>query len=452
MIYFLLLFVLSAMLFVQFLHAHAKSKFMSVAFLYLIVWFFVLVLNLVPEFNFFRLHDSVVLMICLTVIGVVIGTITSLRFSATEILTPHGLGRIDLDGKIRIIEYFTYFLTVMAVIAAAGTFLAITSAFGNPFDEGNGETIKNARVALGTDFAGNASLFLKLSGLIKTAIFFSLFMSISVSIYREIRPPYIRIIFLLIAAMLYDASVGSRTLLFDVLVLSFIGIIVHTRLVAKSSKNRKSITAKLVLITACVIGVGGGILITNSTRGVFGSTLLGFEVPYVIYQLMLFYSSPIVLFSQVINEPQPSTYGLSSFGGILGILNYMRITFEHLWVYEIWTEWELSNPYFNNDSYLSRGNAYSWLRYMYSDWGYFGCLIIPFMIVHVSMKSIYQYRANSRKALTLFPYYMTAVFIIIKSPTMMIARNEEVFMILILVFLTSIFLRLTVRSKISHVI
>ena len=136
-------------------------------------------------------------------------------------------------------------------------------------------------------------------------------------------------------------------------------------------------------------------------------------------------------------------------GGILGILNYLRITFENLWIYDIWTEWELSNPYFNSDSYFSRGNTYSWLRYMYSDFGYIGCFIIPLMVVHLGMTSIYKYRRASRESLTMIPYYFIAAFIIIKSPTMMIARNEELFMIFIAVFITSLFLRLRFSSKSS---
>lgn len=437
------------MVIVQFLHASTKSNFVSLAFLYLLVWFFVLLLNLVPEFNFFGLDDAVVLMICMTVIGVVFGTITSLGFSVLKSSEPQKLNKIDLKRKIKIIQYATYILTILAGLTAVATFVAISNIFGNPFDEGNGENIKSARVALGTSFAGGASLFLQLSGLVKSAIFFSLFMSLSISIYLQTRPPYILMICLLITAILYDAAVGSRTFLFDVLVLSFLGFILHGRLVDTSFKNRKSSGSKIILIAVCFIGIGGGILITNSTRGFYNSTLLGIEVPYAIYQLALFYSSPIVLFSQVVNEPHPTTFGLSSFGGILGILNYMRITFENLWVYDIWTEWELSNPYFNYDSFYSRGNAYSWLRYMYSDWGYFGCFIIPFMIVHLIMTSIYKFRSASRNSLILIPCYLLAVFIIIKSPTMMIGRNEETFIIAILIFLSSIFLRLSVSPKTS---
>ena len=449
MIPFLILFVLIAMLLVQFLHKHAKSKFPSLATLYLTVWFFVLLLNLVPEFNFFELDENVSLMICLTVIGVLIGTLTSLRFAVAKDLAIQQPKQSDLISKITTLKYTTYFLAALALLVAVGTFLAISSLFGNPFDEGNGETIKNARVALGASFAGEASLLLKVSGLVKATIFFSLFMSISLSIYLQARPPVILMVSLLIASVLYDASVGSRTLLFDYLVLCLMGLFLHKRLANKRFKARSSIWGKFALFTVFVIGIGGGILITDSTRGVSGSTLVGVEVPYAIYQLALYYSSPIVLFSQVINEPHPTTYGLSSFGGVLGILNYLRITFENLWIYEIWTEWELSNPYFNYDSYYSRGNTYSWLRYMYSDWGYAGCVIIPSMVVHLGMTTIYQYKGPSRQSLTLIPYYLIAAFIIVKSPTMMIARNEEFFMIVILVFLTSIFLRLKDPSKAS---
>ncbi len=449
MIPFLLIYVLLAIFLVQILHAQAKSNFLSLAFIYLVIWFFVLLLNLIPEFNFFKLDERVVLMFCLSVVGVVAGTITSLQFASRKNSTIQQLNHNNLIGKIKLLKFSTYFVGVLAFLAAFATFSAISSIFGNPFDEGNGEAIKNARVAFGSSFAGEASLLLKVSGLIKAFIFFSLFMSISLSIYFQSRPPIILMISLLIASVLYDASVGSRTLLFDYLILSLLGLFLHKRLVKNSLKLRNNISGKFALIAIGIIGIGGAILITDSTRNVSDSTLIGIEVPYALYQLALYYSSPIVIFSQVINEPHPSTYGLSSFGGILGILNYLRITFENLWIYDIWTEWELSNPYFNSDSYFSRGNTYSWLRYMYSDFGYIGCFIIPLMVVHLGMTSIYKYRRASRESLTMIPYYFIAAFIIIKSPTMMIARNEELFMIFIAVFITSLFLRLRFSSKSS---
>ncbi len=447
MIPFLLIYVIVAILLVQFLHAHAKSKFLSLAFLYLAVWFFVLLLNLIPEFNFFKLDERVVLMFCLTVVGVVIGTLTSLRFANTTNFAIQEPNHSNLLGKVTILKYSTYSLTAIALFISVAIFMAISSLFGNPFEEGNGEAIKNARVAFGASFAGGASLLLKISGLLKATIFFSLFISISLSIYLKTRPPIILLISLLIASVLYDASVGGRTLLFDYLILSLLGLLIHKRLVNEKVKSKNNITGKLALLAIFVLGISGAILITDSTRDVSGSTLFGYEVPYTLYQLALYYASPIVIFSQVINEPHPTTYGLSSFGGILGILNYMRITFENLWIYDIWTEWELSNPYFNSDSYYSRGNTYSWLRYMYSDWGYLGCVIIPSMVIHLGMKSIYICKRGSRESITLIPYYFIAAFIIVKSPTMMIARNEETFMILIAVFLTSLFLRLKFTPK-----
>ena len=105
MIPFLILFVLIAMLLVQFLHKHVKSKFPSLATLYLTVWFFVLLLNLVPEFNFFELDENVSLMICLTVIGVLIGTLTSLRFAVAKDLAIQQPKQSDLISKIRTLKY-----------------------------------------------------------------------------------------------------------------------------------------------------------------------------------------------------------------------------------------------------------------------------------------------------------------------------------------------------------
>jgi oligosaccharide repeat unit polymerase len=350
-------------------------------------------------------------------------------------------------GKVTILKYSMYFLTAIALFISVATFMAISSLFGNPFEEGNGEAIKNARVAFGSSYAEGASLLLKISGLMKATIFFSLFISISLSIYSKTRPPFVLLVLLLIASVLYDASVGGRTLLFDYLILSLLGLLLHKRLVNQKVKSNNNITGKFALLAVCVIGIGGAFLITDATRSATDSTLFGYEVPYTIYQLALYYASPIVIFSQVIDEPHPTTYGLSSFGGILGILNYMRITFENLWIYDIWTEWELSNPYFNSDSYYSRGNSYSWLRYMYSDWGYLGCVIIPSMVVHLGMKSIYLCKRASRESIILISYYFIAAFIIVKSPTMMIARNEEIFMILIAVFLSSLFLRLKFTFK-----
>ena len=153
-------------------------------------------------------------------IGVVIGTLTSLRVASRK---KNGVSRVDesrLNTKAIVLKYTTYALASIALLVAVGAFLAISSIFGNPFDEGNGEAIKNARVALGASFAGSG-LLLKVSGLIKALIFFSLFTSVSLSIYFQSKFPVLLVVALVIASILYDASVGSRTLLFDYLVLSF---------------------------------------------------------------------------------------------------------------------------------------------------------------------------------------------------------------------------------------
>ena len=197
----------------------------------------------------------------------------------------------------------------------------------------------------------------------------------------------------LFSCVVLDVSWGSRTLLLDSFIMLAIFFLLTTSNKQKSLGKKKY--KKIVIFLFFIITFGFlGQFFTDITRGEdkkIGDT----NIPSGIGYLSLYYSQTLVTFDQTLNKNKP-TYGLMSFGGLLNVLHLFRIyRNENLFIYDVMLDWEKDNPYFGLGSWIKKANTYSWLRYLYSDFGVFGLILLPFILGFISGK---QYIKISKKS------------------------------------------------------
>ena len=406
---------------------------LSPAGFYAILWSFVWLVQLVDPFGYYEVRTEIVVLSLLPVIMICFG-----EFVGYSIKQPLRYEQTIYTNKFNVFLNINIIIVVVAAIAIS---FSVYVLFGNPLESGIGRLIKEARGESGIGMLRGSPWYsvAQYANIMRAFLYLIMFVAIPLWLLNRKKA---KILFgvALLSSVLIDISWGSRTLILDCFfMLLFWYMLVNKR--SKISSQKKLLSKKLLLVML----IGGliviGQLITKSTREKSSMELHGLKVPYSVGQLVLYYSSPLVTFDQTF-EKNETTYGLMSFGGVVNVLHLLRIyRHENLFVYGVMYDWEVDNPYYGDGHWNKRANTYSWLRYLYSDFGIVGLVVAPFVLGLISGYRFKRIALNS--GVNIIDYIVVAFcfYIVARSPIIMPLRTDYIVLSMMLVFVASIVLR-----------
>jgi oligosaccharide repeat unit polymerase len=406
---------------------------LSPAGFYAILWSFVWLMQLVNPFGYYEVRNEIIVLSLLSVIMIGVG-----EFVGFSIKQPMRYQQTIYTNKF---NNFLNINIIMAVVASIVIFFSVYIIFGNPFESGIGKIIKEARGEDGIGMLRESPWFYvaQYANVMRGFLYLIMFVSIPLWLINRKKSIILASIALL-SSVILDISWGSRTLILD----SFFMLLFWYMLVNKKNKinsQKKSYSKKMVFVILIAGLLVIAQLLTTSTREKSLMDIKGLKVPYSAGQLLLYYSSPLVTFDQTFDKNE-TTYGLMSFGGVVNLLHLLRIyRDENLFVYDIMYDWEVDNPYYGDGGWNKRANTYSWLRYLYSDFGVLGLVIIPFVLGLISGYRFKKIALNS--GVNIIDYIVLAFcfYIVVRSPIIMPLRTDYIVLSVILLFVASVLLK-----------
>ncbi len=378
----------------------------------LFLWSLIWLTHYLDFLEFYPVNDRALLYSFLPVIGIFAGEEIGKRLGASRRSRVFAWPRLR-----RILLGFS----VMGVLFALASFISTWIIFGNPLEAGVGATIKAARSEAGIGILSGSPLYVlaKYMLISKGFLYASLFSLVGVW-FIDRKTAIWMAGFCMLAAVLYDLSWGSRTTILDVLII----IVIFFAFGGSGIR-----IGRRAIVWASALVLGGGLLlgaqaITESTRPDRVGEVQGVEVPYAIEQFLVYYTSPLVLFDQTIDNNETRTLGLMSSGGILSLMSITRLyRNSNLTVYDVMYDWEIDNPNYSNGGY-NRGNLYSWLRYFYTDFGVAGLFIVPLIIGMVAGKMMRSTALSSRYEFAGLTILVVCFYIVARSPIIFSLRDD----------------------------
>lgn len=384
-----------------------------------LIWCFVWLVHFLDLFGYYPVRVATQWISLLPIVALFFGEQAALlirKSAKTPILNR------SLFGRILVIN------ALIAVVFAVLSFVSVYLLIGNPLEQGVGAQIKAARSAAGVGMLSESPAYALLQYVVIARSFVYLSFLTMAAIWVIDQKVAVKVgLATIIATLLWDASWGSRALILDLMIFLFGAFAV----VRSASSPRRRGTRKLVLAAGLVVAVGSlaimANVITESTRPDRSAEIAGVQVPVSVYQLLVWYTSPLVTFDQTREQDSVRTYGLMSGGGVLTILHMTRLyRNSELPVYEIMHDWEIQNPYYRSTSYLDRGNIYTWLRYLYSDFGFPGLVVVPFIFGFVFGRTAKNLAGEANPDVFGYAVLALAFYIAGRSPLVMAFRPDYV--------------------------
>lgn len=384
-----------------------------------LIWCFVWLVHLLDLFGYYPVRVATQWISLLPIVALFLGEQAGLlvrKSTKTPTLNNRLFGRILVSNAL------------VAIVFAVLSFVSIFLLIGNPLEEGVGAQIKAARSAAGVGMLSESPAYALLQYVVIARSFVYLSFLTMAAIWVVDQRVAVRVGFAtIVATLLWDASWGSRALILDLMIFLF-----GAFAVARSSSFARRRRAKRLALTAGIVIAVGSLAImanaiTESTRPDRSAEIAGVQVPVSVYQLLVWYTSPLVTFDQTRDQDSVRTYGLMSGGGVLTVLHMTRLYRNNeLPIYEIMHDWETQNPYYRSNSYLDRGNIYTWLRYLYSDFGFPGLVVVPFLFGFVFGRTAKNVAGQVTPDVVGYAVLALAFYIAGRSPLVMAIRPDYV--------------------------
>lgn len=387
------------------------------AFVWCVVW----AVHLSDVFGYFEVSTRAQLYSLLPVVFLFVGEQAAQRLRARPYAACTDRERL---GRL---------VTVNALVAVAfgvATLVSVFIVFGNPLAEGIGEQIKNARSTIGAAMLSGSPLFVIAQYAFAARAFVYVCFLVLAYVWAHDRKRALKLgVATVGATLLMDVAWASRSTILDMAIFLVAAIAISRRkpAVGRGGRRRSGPLTLAIVAAAFATLVFVANSITQSTRPDRTAEIAGVPVPVAAYQLAVWYTSPLVTFDQTLDANTTTTYGLMSGGGVLNVLYLLRLyRNDDLDVYEIMYEWETENPFYRAESYLDRGNIYSWLRYLYVDFGVVGFTAVPFLLGFLVGRTAK--RASASPVPNIFAYAILAMgfYIAARSPLVMGTRQDYV--------------------------
>lgn len=397
---------------------------LSPAGMYAVIWSFVWLVQIVDPYGFYDVRTETVVLSFMTVLMVGAGEYFG-HHTKQAIVYKQTL----LSKKIKLLFGLNAIVVMLITIATA---VSVYFIFGNPLESGVGRIIKEARGESGVGMMRSSPLFVltQYSNISRSFIYVLLFSAIPFWLINK-KMSVIMLGVALLSSVITDLSWGSRTLILDCFfTMIFLYALVYKRRRVKIQNKNKKFAFVLIVLSLGYVGQ----LITESTREQSTMEVGGIRVPYSVGQLGLYYSSPLVTFDQTF-EDNETTYGLMSFGGLVNVFHLLRLyRNDDLFVYDVMYDWEVSNPYYGDGHWNKRANTYSWLRYLYSDFGVIGLVLVPLVLGFVS--GYFYKKIALNPGVYYFDYIMLSLcfYVVVRSPVIMPFRTDYIVLAVIMLW------------------
>lgn len=343
------------------------------------------------------------------------------------------------------------FLGGLSLLSGAVLFLASYLQFGTFWIGDGAVALKYARVHTGLGmYTSIFSLPAKYSLLLQGANYSA---AILCGLYLRLinRRYWTGLLLSSLGAILFDFSLGSRSRIYDIMLIFlitqlFLPIPLKTNIRNRINKIKKN-KNKLFLVLILIVFIGIMNSIGLSTRKKDSRNIGNLEIPLSIAQFVDYNAGNLISFDQRIDDT-PLTWGRLSFWGVEQIARLLRIIPSSFEVPKQLVEWEIDQVRLQPDFRYKRSlNTYSWLRYLYSDFGIVGLLLIPFVIGFLTTKSAMRwikYRQLPSLSMLAISY-----LILLRSPTIMMFRTEVFVIGVIMLYYASA--KIVVKYKIKKV-
>jgi oligosaccharide repeat unit polymerase len=423
-----------------------KFRPISPACLYAIIWGCIWLIHYSDILHYFPLSDKAIIFSILPLLFIFVGEQMGLAIRHRP-----GPQRVLQKKRLYRLSRITGFYTVLAAVVVFGT---VYHLLGAPWTVSAGTQIKILRVTEGVEaFASSSGPFyilIRLAGVSRGLFYVVLFLSIPMYFINHKMGNYC-LAAGLISAALFDLAFQSRIHLLDVgfFVLMFF-ILKSPVIESKGIKKKKKILRYALVACIIIFCIFLAQIITSVRRGNMTENVGGIEVPYGIYQLLIYNTANLVTFDRTLDD-NPLTYGGVSFGGTLSWISKLErlgIHIPYFAVYDIWKKWETQYPKYDDKG--NGCNTYTWLRYLYSDFGVYGLIFVPLILGYLGAffaKGVY-----SESARGFFNYIWLAFcyYIVFHSSISMAFRVDYiVFALLILIcfkyFVSSHVIRVSVK-------
>lgn len=377
-----------------------------------LVWSLIWIIVKSDVFHYIDVSNMAITLGCIAVVSFCLGEILGLNINVKPKNYQYSWGQI---------HGFVKWNTIIASVFITCQIIAVFNKYGNVFNSSIAESIKLQRVAIGTDYVkgGVIGAIAVYAEPAKVFLYSSLFLVIPLSIKF---PKELIVIFLVIVlnAVTFDVSWGSRTTIFDV-VYSIYVIYVMTSM--RSNGNKKKSRSNHVLSLLLVILIGFADLITAITRPDKTAQIAGIPVPFSLYQFITYNTSSVVAFAARFEHDRDSSYGLLTMTPWVDLLYRIKIyRNDNLFIYEIRNNFEQHEGHISE--IVETPNTYSWLRYLWSDFGVLGVTLVPFIVGLIG--GIASKMIVTAKSLPILPYVLIMIvyLTVMRSPVIWLLRSE----------------------------
>lgn len=343
-----------------------------------------------------------------------------------------------------IFRRWVLFLGILTLYSGIMIFIASLIIFGKDWMLlGIGSQVKELRITEGlsmytaaafegTIFAGIVRYIDILQGASYGAIVLAIFY-LKIIDHRY----WIGILLPIVGSILYDIGNMSRSYTYNmILFLIAFQIVIPLKINYLTQKNKLGKVKRNVKLYAFVALLCIIILyfLTNINKENMRDKIGKSRITYSVEQYINYHAGNLVTFDKTLDQ-NSLTYGRMSFYSVEFWLRFFNIiSRSERGPQQLW-QWEYEYPEIHQ--YEKGGlNTYSWLRYLYSDYGILGLFIIPFSLVFIAIICAIKYKESS--CIRWLALLSICYIAILRSPTIMLFRDPVYSFGLILLLISSI--------------
>ncbi len=330
---------------------------------------------------------------------------------------------------------------LIALLAGLIVFAASWLTFGNVFS--HARELKTARTSQGLAMYGGTPLGLpaKYCSLLLGASYPAVILG-TLQLIVVNRKAWYGVLLPLAGTVLYDCGWGSRSHIFDMLLLFFLLSVflplpqaaLQWKHGARQLAKKAAKPGKILL----VLVLAGGIFVMNTigekTRETKTRAVGNLSLPLSVVQVIDYNIGTLIGFDSTIDDTSERTWGRMSFFGIEQWLRLLRIVPESIPVPEQLVSWEHQYVRYQPDYHWRRaGNVFTWLRYIYSDFGVPGLFILPFFVGFLASRFIIKALSRS-DGLAALLFASLWYIILLRSSTIFMFRNDAFVFAMFLIF------------------
>ena len=326
---------------------------------------------------------------------------------------------------------WTLFCGMVTLFAGMVVFVSSWISFGNVFR--HAIELKLSRTGIGLNMYSGTPFALpaKYSSIILGASYPAIILG-ALQLRLVNRKAWLGIVMPMAGTLLYDMGWGSRSHIYDVVVLLITvyflvplpGSATPWKHIRKRLKRKINLSGKLlivVLLAGCIFAAN---VIGEKTRGVNTLSAGDLVLPFSILQLIDYHVAVLIGFDDTIDDTTERTWGRVSFAGFEQWLRLFRIIPRSIPLPKQLADWEDQYVRYQPDYLWWRsGNVFTWLRSLYSDFGVLGLFLFPFFVGWFATRSAISAVAEPR-GLRAVTFVCIWYLVLVRSQMIVMFRNE----------------------------